>query len=77
MFKWLWAKLTGAELVWLRDFDGEVTLAIARRDPWGNMSAERHWPWGIKTVVLLPDGKVDGTYVKQWKPVRTDGGGNG
>jgi hypothetical protein len=67
MVKWLWAKLTGGKLVWLRDMDGEVTLSIARRDPWGDLSAKRYWPSHIRTVRLLPDGKVDGRYVKEWK----------
>ncbi len=58
MVKWLWAKLTGGKLVWLRDVDGEVTLSIARRDPWGDLSAKRYWPFHIRTVRLLPDGKV-------------------
>ena len=66
MIKALWAKLTGGKLVWLRDHDGEVTLAIARIDPWGDMRAKRHWPWNIRTVRLLPGGKVDGSYVQDW-----------
>ena len=66
MIKALWAKLTGGKLVWLRDADGTITLAIARRDPWGDMRAERWWPWRIRSVRLLPGGKVDGSYVKDW-----------
>lgn len=66
MIKELWAKLTGGKLVWLRDLDGEVTLAIARRDPWGDMRAERWWPFRIRCVRLLPGGKVDGGYVTDW-----------
>jgi hypothetical protein len=66
MIKASWAKLTGGKLVWLRDHDGTVTLAIARRDPWGYMSAKRWWPWNIRTVRLLPGGNVSGGYVKEW-----------
>jgi len=62
----LWAKLTGGKLVWLRDYDGQVTLSIARRDPWGEMRAERWWPWRIRSVRLLEGGRVDGGYVKEW-----------
>jgi hypothetical protein len=65
--KRIWSKLTGGRLVWLRDFDGRVTLAIARIDPWGDLVAERWWPWRIQTVRLLTDGKVDGAlYVEDW-----------
>lgn len=68
MIKRIWCWLTGGELVWLKDHDGEVTLAIARVDAWGERTAERHWPMKIRTVRLLEDGTVDGVYVKFWKP---------
>jgi len=72
LLKWLWAKLTGGKLVWLRDHDGETTLAIARRDPWGDLFAERHWPFSIKLVRLADDGTVTEhsgrtCYVRQWR----------
>ena len=66
MIKRIWAFLTGGKLVWLKDFDGEITLAIARKDPWGDMRAERHWPFSVRSVRLLPDGTVDGSYVRFW-----------
>lgn len=60
MFKRLWCFLSGGRLVWLCDRDNEVTLAIARRDPFGRLTAERWWPFRVRTVVLLEDGVVDG-----------------
>lgn len=64
----LWAFLTGRPLVWLRDHDGEVTLSIATTDPWGDTVAQRHWPYKIRLVRLLPGGKVSpDCYVKEWK----------
>lgn len=70
MIKRIWAFLTGGRLVWLKDVDGEVTLAIAYTDAWGELIAERHFPWSILKVRLLPDGTVDGCYVKAWKDVK-------
>lgn len=72
MIKRIWCWLTGGELVWLKDHDGEVTLAIARVDAWGERTAERHWPMKIRTVRLLEDGTVDGMYVKFWKPANAE-----
>lgn len=66
MIKALWAKVTGGKLVWLRDHDGTITLAIARRDPWGDMRAERWWPFPIRSVRLMEGGKVAGAYVQDW-----------
>jgi hypothetical protein len=66
----LWALLTGGTLVWLKDYDGEVTLAIARRDPWGELTANRLWPWGTRIVRLNDDGTAgsDSTcYVRKWR----------
>lgn len=68
MFIRLWAFLTGGKLVWLKDFDGETALSIARVDEFGEMRAERHWPFKIRTCVLLEDGVVAGShYVHFWK----------
>lgn len=71
MIKRIWAWITGGELVWLRDHDKTVTLSIAYTDPWGDKIAKRYWPNSIRTVVLRPDGTVDGTYVVEWKPYKT------
>lgn len=63
----IWSFLTGGRLVWLRDSNGSITLAIARKSPFGGMIAERHWPWSIWTVELGANGVViNGNYVKQW-----------
>lgn len=66
MIKRIWSILTGGRLVWLKDCDGQVTLAISRKSPFGGIVAERHWPFAIRTVELLDDGKADGGYVAQW-----------
>lgn len=71
MLKRLWAFATGGRLVWLRDHDGEVTLTVAQKDPWGDWYAKRWWPWSnLGYVQLLPNGKTRGaTYVEDWKDV--------
>lgn len=67
MIKRIWSILTGGRLVWLKDIDGEVTLAIARQSPFGGMFAERRWPFKIRTVELLDGGLIGGdSYVEQW-----------
>lgn len=70
IIKRICAFLTGGELVWLKDHDGQVTSAIAYVNPWGEKTAERHWPFKIHTVRLFDDGTVDGSYVRFWKPVQ-------
>lgn len=71
MFVRIWAILTGGDLVWLRDHDGEVTLTIARRTPFGDLIAKRFWPTNIRNVMLLPGGEVaGGAYVEEWKYVK-------
>lgn len=69
MIKWIWSKLTGQRLVYLRDFDGEVTLTFERKTPFGYSTAKRWWPyWVGESVILLPDGQVKQPhYVKEWK----------
>lgn len=67
MFIRLWAFMTGGRLVWLKDADGEIKLTIAYTDPWGELRAERYWPNRVRSVRLLPDGRVDGAYVVAWK----------
>ena len=66
MIKRIWAKLTGGRLVWLKDFDGERTLAISRVDAWGTRYAKRYWPFNVLIVVLKDDGTVSNSYVKLW-----------
>lgn len=64
----LWCFLTRGRLVWLRDYDGDYRLSIARKSPFGPLMAERHWPWSIRRVTLNDDGSVsNGCYVVAWK----------
>ena len=67
MVKRIWALLTGGNPVYLMDYDGEVTLTIARRNKFGTVTAKRWWPSKIRLVTLLPDGTVDDVYVRKWK----------
>lgn len=69
MIKWFWAKITGGKLVWLKDYDGEITKSIAYESPFGGLIAQRLWPFKIRCVELLPDGTVKGGYVKNWRYV--------
>lgn len=67
LIKRLYAFVTRRRLVWLKDIDGEVSMSVAFTDPWGETRAERYWPSGLLTVILLPGGTVEGCYVTQWK----------
>ncbi len=63
----IWAFITGQEVVYLRDSDGDVTLTFAYFDPFGTLKAKRYWPWNLRNVELGADGKViNGSYVKEW-----------
>ena len=65
--KRLAAFLLRRELVWLQDHDGEVTLKLAWRNPFG-LFCYRHTPQ-VGMCVLHPDGTVGGlSYVHAWKP---------
>lgn len=68
MIKWFWAKITGGKLVWLKDIDGEITKSIAYESPFGDLIAQRYYFRG-RWVELLPDGTIEGSYVKNWKYV--------
>ena len=63
----LWALLTFQRLVWLQHIDGDITLSIAKANPFGGLSAEIYWPLNIRKVHLLPDGKCGEGYISQWK----------
>ena len=67
--KWLIAKIKSGELVYLRYYDGEVETSIAYKNPWGELVAERRWPLNVAKVILLPNGKVGMSCVKDWKCV--------
>lgn len=64
--KKLLAKLGLIKLVWLEDWDGELTLAIKRKHPLGGDAAYRMW--SVNRIVRLnSDGTCSGPiYVKKW-----------
>lgn len=65
--KKLIALITGGKLVWLEDFDGEVTKSIAYKTGFGKLKAKR-MPGSLS--ILLPDGSVQKpNYVKRWEYV--------
>lgn len=67
IIKRIWAKLTKGKLVWLEDFDGEITLRIARKHPFGGLRTNR-MSFGITPLQLLEDGSIEPKcYVKRWK----------
>ena len=67
MILFLWATLTRGRPVYLKDRENQLYLTIARNDAWGDLRAEIYWPWNIRSVRLLKDGKCDAdSYRKQW-----------
>ena len=65
MFKKIWAFLTGGEVIWLEDFDGELTKTIAYRIGKGKMQATRMA--FVRKATLEPDGSVSfPSYVEKW-----------
>lgn len=61
------AFLARRELVWLRDYDGEVVLRTARRAPFGLVCYR--YPPGSGRCLLFPDGTLKGpSYVEKWEP---------
>ena len=66
IIKKILAKLGIIQLVWLEDHDGDITLSIKRKHPFGGYMAYRIYLTG-RVVRLLPDGSTLGTdYVKRW-----------
>lgn len=70
MIRRLFAFLTRRQLVWLRDHDGQLTLSVMYRYPFGDYVGVcyRHWPYkSIGAPVLLnADGTCVHTYVSEW-----------
>lgn len=70
MIRKITAFLTGGEVVWLCDFDGDAVKRIAYKTRRGLIA--HRMPLGIRPVLLVDDNKVfsiDGvteTYVKRW-----------
>lgn len=64
----LLVRFTNGKLIFLYDHDDEKTLTIAYPTGVGEYTAERHWPFKIRTVTLLSDGTVsNGAYVRRWR----------
>jgi hypothetical protein len=62
----LWAKISMQHVVYLMDFDGEITKTVARKTPLG-LVAKRYWPSNIRRVLLRPGGRVyKGSYIERW-----------
>ena len=67
MFFKLWSLLTFQKVVYLLDFDGEVTKTVAKKTPFGYV-AKRWWPFTHAVCLLKDDGTVFGkSYVTHWK----------
>lgn len=67
MFFKLWSLLTFQKVVYLLDFDGEVTKTVAKKTPFGYV-AKRWWPFPHGVCLLKDDGTVfGGSYVTHWK----------
>ncbi len=65
MLKTIWAFLTGGKVVWLKDYDGELTRTIAYKAGFGKMHAKRVMFKG--KVTLNEDGTVSGkSFVRYW-----------
>ena len=59
----LWAVLTGQKIVYLKDFDGEITTSLAYKTPFGWVARRNG-----RAIVLREDSKIEGvSYVTQWK----------
>jgi hypothetical protein len=67
LIKRIWAFITRGDCVWLDDFDGDITLTIARKTRSGELMAERYWPYNIRSVVLNPDGTTSCNYIERWE----------
>ena len=63
-----WAFLTRQELIYLKDFDGKLTLTLARKNHKG-MIAKRWWPTNTNNVSCLDGGEVADkwNYVVGWE----------
>jgi hypothetical protein len=68
-FMRLIAKIGKGKLVWLRDWDDQITLTVARTRKMGDevvLSAPRFWPLAAPCI-LNEDGTVNGIEIaKQW-----------
>lgn len=54
-------------LIYLQDGDGEITLSIRRKSPFGGYVAPRYPYSNLRTVTLKDNGDIEnGSYVKKW-----------
>jgi hypothetical protein len=76
MIRELLARLGFVELVWLRDFDGEIVIRMLRhRGPFLVAIRVGPWWWPTRVIQLQPDGKVAGnSYVHEWGYVEQERG---
>jgi len=60
--------LTGRNIVWLEDFEGELYRTLERKHPIsGEKCAYAYWPNKIRLVILNDDGTVSGgIYIEKW-----------
>lgn len=65
--------ITKRKAVYLLDMDGEISMSLSYRSPFGNLTAERFWPYKVHMVVLNEDGSVSGSCVIRWKYVWPEG----
>lgn len=67
MEKWI-AGLFGRRVVYLRDFDGQITKKWAKATPFG-LACRRMMAVPDSVCLLIDEGKVIGPcYVKEWRP---------
>lgn len=64
---WLLWRLFGVRSVVLIDYDGELSLRMARR--LGQRFYARRVGFGLANITLLPGGRTEGpSYVRGWEP---------
>ncbi len=72
----LFAFFTRRKLVWLKDFDGAINLAVVYRDPFNPDGGICYRQWPCKNigppVLLNADGTCAHSYVIKWAPYSRD-----
>lgn len=62
----IWAFITGRKIVFLKDFEGEIYVSLARKTPFG-YCAPIYWFTGTGCVTLEEDGTCGNSYISNWK----------